>query len=386
MRGKDGLEFPGKTLYDLVLCVQFYLEKNGVFWKLVEDPDFVRLKFTIANLMKKRASERLSSSMVSEPISFDQEEVLWKSGMLGEQNPDQLRCTVLYLIGLSFALHGGDEHHCFRCPGYNPQINVLTDEKGVKYLSYTEDLKSKTNQGGLAGRKHKPTSVNVYGNSVNSDRDLVRLYKKYVLLLPSNPKCSALYKYSLTSGRCTLRCWFTDKPVGVNSLKKVISNMMKDAGIKGRFTNHSLRASMATCMFRKGVDEQLIKEVTGHKSDAVRLYKRPSANLLDAACKTVVEKESDMSSCLKKQKMSKDTSSVEPEPFDIDKYEICESDKVKYKVCESTKTEGNIHKRGCCVSDGSGKCGGLCEVLKKIDKKAAKVKVKKVRLSLKMKK
>lgn len=53
VRRKDGLEFPGKTLYNLVLCVQFYLEKKGIFWKLVDDPDFVRLKFTIDNLMKK---------------------------------------------------------------------------------------------------------------------------------------------------------------------------------------------------------------------------------------------------------------------------------------------------------------------------------------------
>ncbi len=200
VRRKDGIEFPGKMLYDLILCVQFYLEKKGIFWKLVDDPDFVRLKFTVDNLIKKRAGERLSSSMISEPISFDQEEILWRSDILGEQNPDQLRHTVLYLIGLSFALRGGDEHRHLRCPGFNPQINVMTDEKGVKYLSYTEDLKSKTNQGGLASWKHKPKSVNVYGNSVNSDRDLVCLYEKYVALLPSNPKCSALYKYSLSSG------------------------------------------------------------------------------------------------------------------------------------------------------------------------------------------
>ena len=379
------MEFPGKTLYDLVLCIQFYLKKKGIFWKLVDDPDFVRLKFTIDNLMKKRAGERLASSMVSEAISFDQEEILWKSNVLGEQNADQLRCTVLYLISLSFALHGGDEHRRLRCLGFDPQISVLTDEKGVKYLSYTEDTKSKTNQGGLAGRKHKPKAVNVYGNSVNSDRDLVRLYEKYIALLPSNPKCSALYKYSLSSGYCTPKCWFTDKPVGVNSLKKVVSNMMKDAGIEGCFTNHSLRASTAMRMFRKGVDEQLIKQVTGHKSDAVRLYKRPSSSLLDAACKTVVEKESDMSTTLKKQKLSEQKSVPEPKPFDIDDYEIHPSEKVTYKVSES-KFGDQIHKKGCCVGDEDGKCGGLCDVLKKLDEKVAKVKVKKVRLSLKLKK
>ena len=323
--------------------------------------------------------------MVSEPISFDQEEILWKTDVLGEQNPDQLWCTVLYLIGLSFALRRGDEHRRLRCLGFDPQITVLTDEKGVKYLSYTEDIKSKTNQGGLAGRKHKPKSVNVYGNSVNSDRDLVRLYEKYTALLPINLKCSVLYKYSLSSGCCTPKCWFPDKPVGVNSLKNVVSNMMKDAGIEGRFMNHSLRASTAMRMFRKGVDEQLIKEVTGHKSNAVRLYKRPSASLLDAACKTVVEKESDMSTTLKKQKLTEETSEPEPKPFDIDEYKISESDKVSYKVKKS-KFGDQVHKKGCCDGKESGKCGGLCEVLKKIDEKAAKVKVKKVCLSLKSKK
>ncbi len=49
--------------------------------------------------------------------------------------------------------------------------------------------------------------------------------------------------------------WYTNKPVGVNTLKKVVSDMMKEAGIEGRFTNHSLRATTATRMYDKGIDE-----------------------------------------------------------------------------------------------------------------------------------
>ena len=44
----------------------------------------------------------------------------------------------------------------------------------------------------------------------------------------------------------------------------------------GYFTNHSLRASAATRLFNEGVDEQLICEQTGHRSSAVRAYKRTS--------------------------------------------------------------------------------------------------------------
>ena len=45
-------------------------------------------------------------------------------------------------------------------------------------------------------------------------------------------------------------------------------------GVEGNFKNHSMRKSTCTRLFRKGVDPQLIKEQTGHKSEAVMLYKK----------------------------------------------------------------------------------------------------------------
>ena len=44
--------------------------------------------------------------------------------------------------------------------------------------------------------------------------------------------------------------------------------------MEGNFKNHSMRKSTCTRLFRKGVDSQLIKEQTGHKSAAVMLYKK----------------------------------------------------------------------------------------------------------------
>ena len=58
-----------------------------------------------------------------------------------------------------------------------------------------------------------------------------------------------------------------------------MSNLCKNAGLPGYRTNHSLRASAATRMFDQQVDEQLICEVTGHRSNAVRNYKRTSETL-----------------------------------------------------------------------------------------------------------
>ncbi len=106
------------------------------------------------------------------------------------------------------------------------------------------------------------------------------LYHKYIMLLPSNPKSNALYKYSMVKNRRSAACWYVDKPVGINSLSKTVSRLMKEGGFDGRYTNHSLRVSAATRMFQSGIKEQIVKEKSGHRSDVVRAYKRMNESLL----------------------------------------------------------------------------------------------------------
>ncbi len=141
--------------------------------------------------MKSHAAARLHVKSSAKPISFNEEEVLWSKRLLGEENPTLLRDTVMYLISISFALRGGEEHRKLRCPPFNPQITVHIDVDGRQYLEYVEDPKTKTNQGGILSKNFVPKKVRVYGNS-NFDRDLVRLYSKYVGLLPADGKTSAL--------------------------------------------------------------------------------------------------------------------------------------------------------------------------------------------------
>ena len=53
-------------------------------------------------------------------------------------------------------------------------------------------------------------------------------------------------------------------------------DMLKDAGLDGFFTNHSLRRTAAMRLFRAGQNVKLIKEVTGHVSNAVEKYEMTS--------------------------------------------------------------------------------------------------------------
>ena len=74
--------------------------------------------------------------------------------------------------------------------------------------------------------------------------------------------------------------WYSKTPLGHNLLGKVVTDMMKEAGYDGHYTNHSLRASLATRLYDAEVDEQLIMSRTSHSStEGVRAYKRASTKL-----------------------------------------------------------------------------------------------------------
>ena len=67
--------------------------------------------------------------------------------------------------------------------------------------------------------------------------------------------------------------WYTNCPVGKNTLAKYIKTIMEASGIEGYHRNHSTCKSTCTRLFQKGVDPQLIKEQTGQKSDVIMHYK-----------------------------------------------------------------------------------------------------------------
>ena len=71
------------------------------------------------------------------------------------------------------------------------------------------------------------------------------------------------------------RPWYSSVPLGKHTLQSKFKNMCSEAEISGNKTNHSLRATAATEMFRHSVPEKLIQERTGHRSlEALRSYER----------------------------------------------------------------------------------------------------------------
>ena len=76
-------------------------------------------------------------------------------------------------------------------------------------------------------------------------------------------------------------------PLGHNKLNSMMKTRMSEAGVEGYYTNHSLRATAVSRLFQNDVDDNLIKGVTGHRSDALQGYKRETEEQLLKVSKIV---------------------------------------------------------------------------------------------------
>ena len=131
----NGDDFPGKTLYHIVVCIQFHLEFLSFAFKIINDPAFKDLKFTLDNTMKAQVSQEIGLTVKRvEVFSAMDEDLLWSIGMLGMDNPDQLLSTVIFFMGKGFALCTGKEHRALHGLGFSSQFKFMTDSDGEIFL------------------------------------------------------------------------------------------------------------------------------------------------------------------------------------------------------------------------------------------------------------
>ena len=264
--------YPGKMLYEMVVSIQKYLNVNKINWKLVDGPDFGTLRPVLDNVMKERALQHIGLvTKQAQVITYEYEEKLWNSGILGEDTPQKLRDTVLFLLGINLALRAGDEHYFLRrdTPDRKSQISFERDSAGIRCLVYREDCVTKTNSGGLNDMNKQRKIVWVYPSD-NVNKCPVRLTDKYISLCPPYFRKANFYLQGLHKTNPAV--WYGEQVLGINSIRKVVKNMLSSAEIDGYFTNHSLRRSGCTRLFQAGIDRKIVKEISGHRSDAVDKY------------------------------------------------------------------------------------------------------------------
>ena len=202
-------------------------------------------------------------------LSDDDEDRLWRSGVLGTSSPQTLQNAVFYMVGKAFSLCGGIEMRSLAI------LQVKRFKHPDRYV-YTENV-SKTNSGTFRKLHISTKVVPVFACPQVGERCTVYLLDRYLSKLPQEAFTQDVFYLRPLEKTPSdpNHPWYTNVPLGKNTLERNLATICDRAGIEGSITNHSLRATSAIQMYRNGVPEKVIQERTGHRSlEALRVYER----------------------------------------------------------------------------------------------------------------
>ena len=208
---------------------------------------------------------------VKEGVSKEEEAIFWNKHLLGCQTSASLLYTVYFYNGKSngsplFGLRS-QEHRNLRYVNFRIESNCIIVDASV----------SKTYHWGLKDLKHTPRVVKhvccVENGDVGHFLCLVHCYTKYLGSVEVLTKEIEAFYFKPNVNGNVIR--HQRSPVGVNTLNKILPEKLCGAA-RIKKTSHSLRITCATRLFQESVEEGLIRERTGHRSDALFRYERKS--------------------------------------------------------------------------------------------------------------
>ena len=201
-----------------------------------------------------------------EGVTEEEEAIFWNKHLLGCHTSASLLYTVYVYNGKLFGLRS-QEHRNLRYVNIRIESNCIIFDESV----------SKTYHGGLKDLKHTPRVVKhvccVENGDVGHFLCLVHCYTKYLGSVEALTKEIEAFYFKPNVNGNVIR--YQRSPVGVNTLNKILPEKLCGAA-RIKKTSHSLRITCARRLFQESVEEGLIRERTGHRSDALFRYERKS--------------------------------------------------------------------------------------------------------------
>ena len=114
VRRVDGQTYPPNSLYSICCGLMRFIREVKPEINLFKDPQFSGLQTNLDSEMKRLCSQGVHVGVKrkrAEPISIEEEEILWEKGLLSEDSPKD---TMIYLCGVLFALRSGQEHEVYK--------------------------------------------------------------------------------------------------------------------------------------------------------------------------------------------------------------------------------------------------------------------------------
>ena len=138
VRKQNGDPYLSETLYHIVCGLMRQLRADKPEVDFSNYKEFAETRMILDSEMKRLQREGIrTKGRKAEPLSPEEEELLWKKDVLDDHNPEALLNTIFYQNGVNFALRSGAEHRALR--HQNCQIRVVKSTGQRPYLQYCED-------------------------------------------------------------------------------------------------------------------------------------------------------------------------------------------------------------------------------------------------------
>lgn len=279
-RRSDGSKYPPSTLYQLLSGIKRHMQDIDCNAPNILDrkiPHFKELHKCIDSVFRQLRAEGVGAEVRhATVINKDEENMLWEKKVLGTATPLSLLRAVFYYNGKNFCLRGGKEHRGLK-------ISQLSRYRNPDRYVYIENG-SKNRSGGFMELHVENKVVPIYANQHCPDRCHVRLLDEYLSKVPEKAReLDIFYLRPLKEVPSDpKKPWYVAVPCGENKLACMVKEMFLEVGINDK-TNHSLRATGASELYRANVPEKIIQQRTGHRClKALRTYEQTTSQQLQA--------------------------------------------------------------------------------------------------------
>ncbi|KAK3742851.1 hypothetical protein QZH41_004527 [Actinostola sp. cb2023] len=237
---KNGDQYEPGTLTSFQRSIQRYLNAQGSKANILKGDEFKLSREVLASKRKELVVKygKGNRPQASRQVLDEEEDKLFATGELGDSNPQVLQRTVWWLLSLHFGFRARDESRRLLWG----DVSLENDpETGNEVLVWKAERGSKTRQGQDHPSGHRafyPTA-----QATGNERCPVKHYKTFMSHRPveMNQPESPFYLAIHHQRKPEDIIWYKKCPLGKNEIGKLLSMAIKNAGIKGRITNHSVR-------------------------------------------------------------------------------------------------------------------------------------------------
>lgn len=299
-RTKKGENYSKSALVGMRAAVGRHLNSPPFERKvnITKDSDFMSSNHVLMGQIKNQKRKGLDITSHKEPLSEGDLNKLYSTGVLSTKSPLSLLRKVWFEITLHFGRRGAEGLNVLT----KTSFQIKTDDTGCKYVTMAYNEADKTHKG--LDNKESQKNPGMFEIPSLGEECPVAAFALYVSKL--NPESNAFFQHPTTRHiNKSDAVWYTKQPLGLNSLKIMMSKISEAAGLSQRYTNHCVRGTTATILGHAGLPSLAIMSVTGHRNESsLRSYinstsvaqKRQMSTLLQATATGIRSIEG--SSCL----------------------------------------------------------------------------------------